>query len=240
MTADEKTAQEKVIQKVTDDKKEETAALSKAPFPEKATPDSAKVMDEPLNIPNASIKSPEEKSPKGKEDASATFKKSGVNSTDTGIKNREKTEKNYDTDPAGSENPQDEIGYIELADEVLAIVAKLAALDVFGVLEMSSGFREGINNFFGKKSPAKGVRVSITGKSCRIAVYIIAEYGYNLPELAMKVQKRVKQSVNELTDYEAETVDVHIEGVMRRPKSNLEESFSREEGRDDGFYFNKE
>lgn len=238
MTADEKTAQEKVIEKVTDKTEERTIATSKAPFSEKVTPGSAKVMDEPLNISDAAMKNME-KNP-DISDASVnsriTEKKIYQEADKQASNIAAETEMENETETPG----EDEIGYIELADEVLAIVAKLAALDVAGILDMSSGFREGINNFFGKKSPAKGVRVSITGKSCRIAVYVVAEYGYNLPELAMKVQKKVRQSVNELTDYEAETVDVHIEGVMRRPKSNLEESFSQEEGRDDGFYFNKE
>ena len=65
---------------------------------------------------------------------------------------------------------EEDLGYIELADDVIAIVASLAALDVPGVLDMSTGFRVGMINFLGKKSLAKGVRVKVTGHSCRIAV----------------------------------------------------------------------
>lgn len=135
------------------------------------------------------------------------------------------------TDDAGEgtgDSGEDDIGYIEVADEVIAIVASLAALDVPGVLEMSTGFREGINNFLGKKSPAKGVRVAVTGKSCRISVYVTVEYGCNIPEVAMKLQKKVKRAVEDMTEYDAEFVDVHIEGVKRRRKSNLEISFAKE------------
>ena len=114
---------------------------------------------------------------------------------------------------------EEDLGYIELADEVIAIVASLAALDVPGVISMSTGFREGISNFLGKKSLAKGVRVKITGHSCRIAVYVTVEYGCNIPEVAMKLQKKVKSAVDEMTEYTAEFVDVHIEGVRRREKS---------------------
>lgn len=48
---------------------------------------------------------------------------------------------------------EEDVGYIEVADEVIGIVASLAALDVPGVIDMSTGFREGISNFLGKKSP---------------------------------------------------------------------------------------
>ncbi len=124
---------------------------------------------------------------------------------------------------------EEELGYIELADDVIAIVASLAALDVPGVLDMSTGFREGISNFLGKKSLAKGVRVKVTGHSCRIAVYVTVEYGCNIPEVAMKLQKKVKSAVDEMTEYTAEFVDVHIEGVKRREKSELEISFNSPE-----------
>ena len=128
-----------------------------------------------------------------------------------------------ENDPSAAEEEED-LGYVELADEV--IVASLAALDVPGVVSMSTGFREGISNFLGKKSLAKGVRVKVTGRSCRIAVYVTVEYGCVIPEVAMKLQKKVKSAVDEMTEYTAEFVDVHIEGVKRREKSELEISFN--------------
>ena len=124
---------------------------------------------------------------------------------------------------------EEELGYIELADDVIAIVASLAALDVPGVVAMTTGFREELSNFLGKKSLAKGVRVKVTGHSCRIAVYVTVEYGCNIPEVAMKLQKKVKSAVDEMTEYTAEYVDVHIEGVRRREKSELEISFNNPE-----------
>ena len=132
---------------------------------------------------------------------------------------------------------EEELGYVELADDVIAIVASLAALDVPGVISMSTGFREGLSNFLGKKSLAKGVRVKVTGHSCRIAVYVTVEYGCNIPEVAMKLQKKVKSAVDEMTEYTAEFVDVHIEGVKRREKSELEISFNNpEEGRSNSLF----
>ena len=138
--------------------------------------------------------------------------------------------------PAAAAEEED-LGYIELADDVIAIVASLAALDVPGVIGMSTGFREGISNFLGKKSLAKGVRVKVTGHSCRIAVYVTVEYGCNIPEVAMKLQKKIKNAVHEMTEYTAEFVDVHVEGVKRREKSALEISFNNpEEGKPDTIF----
>ena len=154
----------------------------------------------------------------------------------------EKESNKYPDQPAtnsatAAEAEEEELGYIELADDVIAIVASLAALDVPGVVSMSTGFREEISNFLGKKSLSKGVRVKVTGHSCRIAVYVTVEYGCNIPEVAMKLQKKVKSAVDEMTEYTAEFVDVHIEGVKRREKSELEISFSNpEENRNNSIF----
>lgn len=149
----------------------------------------------------------------------------------------EKKEPALPPDASAASEQEEELGYIEVADEVIAIVASLAALDVPGVVAMSTGFKEGISNFLGKKSPAKGVRVKVTGRTCRVAVYVTVEYGCNIPEVAMKLQKKVKNAVDEMTDYDAEFVDVHIEGVRRRVKSALELSFSSPEEEHPGNLF---
>lgn len=155
--------------------------------------------------------------------------------TDTKRKGSEPEQ--FPNQPAAVSEEED-LGYIELADDVIAIVASLAALDVPGVVAMSTGFREGISNFLGKKSLAKGVRVKVTGHSCRISVYVTVEYGCNIPEVAMKLQKKIKSSVDEMTEYTAEFVDVHIEGVRRREKSALEISFNNPDEEKQGTIFN--
>ena len=120
------------------------------------------------------------------------------------------------------------IGYIEVADEVISIVASLAACDVTGVVGMSTGFREGISKFFGKSNLAKGVRIKMEGKTVNLFVYVIVAYGTNIPEVGLKIQKRVKEAVESMTEYEVNYVDVHVEGVERRQKSILEKSLEEE------------
>ena len=124
--------------------------------------------------------------------------------------------------------PEPGIGYIEVADEVISIVASLAACDVSGVIGMSTGFREGISKFFGKSNLAKGVRIKMEGKTVNVFVYVIVAYGVNIPEVALKIQRRVKEAVESMTEYEVNYVDVHVEGVERRPKSILEKSLEEE------------
>jgi uncharacterized alkaline shock family protein YloU len=118
------------------------------------------------------------------------------------------------------EHPDPGIGYIEVADEVISIVASLAACDVSGVMGMSTGFREGISKFFGKSNLAKGVRIKMEGKTVNVFVYVIVAYGVNIPEVALKIQKNVKEAVENMTEYEVNYVDVHVEGVERRKKTS--------------------
>ena len=128
---------------------------------------------------------------------------------------------NKNTPPTDTE-PVEEIGDIRVADEVISIVASLAAQEVNGVLCMSSGFREGLNEFLGKEQVDKGVRVVFDGKVVHASVYIIIEYNYSIPEVALEVQEKVKDAIENMTGYDVETVDVHVEGVRRREKTELE------------------
>ena len=129
--------------------------------------------------------------------------------------------------PTGAQEEK-EIGYIEVADEVISIVASLAAQEVPGVVGMSTGIREGISKFLGKNNLAKGVRVRIEqDRSVSVFVYVIVQYGIRIPEIGLKIQERVKQALESMTEYEVNFVDVHVEGVERRRKSDLERDFEQ-------------
>ena len=110
----------------------------------------------------------------------------------------------------------DDIGEIHVADEVICIVASLAAQEVPGVYSMSGGITDEINSFLGKEENAsKGVRLRYEGKMVHVIVYVNLEYGYCFPEVALAVQEKVKKAVEEMTEYEVQFVDVHVEGVMK-------------------------
>jgi uncharacterized alkaline shock family protein YloU len=127
------------------------------------------------------------------------------------------------------ENADAEFGYIEVSDEVISIVASLAACEVPGVVGMSTGFREGISKLLGKSNLAKGVRVKVEpGHSVSLFVYVIVEYGTCIPEIGLKIQEKVKEAVETMTEYEVNYVDVHVEGVELRKRSQLELSLENE------------
>lgn len=117
-----------------------------------------------------------------------------------------------------------EVGDIRIADEVISIVASLAAQEVPGVLSMSGGLADGLSSLLGKQSSSKGVRLSFDGKLVNANVYIIMEYGYCIPEVALVVQERVKEAIETMTGYEVQFVDVNVEGVAKRQEKRLEQT----------------
>lgn len=112
-------------------------------------------------------------------------------------------------------------GEIKIADDVLSITASQAALEVAGVVRMSGGLSDDVAKLIGKEKAAKGVRVTSDGKMLNITVYLEVEYGTNIPELALNVQARVKRNIQDLTGYEVQHVDVHVENVVKTDKEQL-------------------
>lgn len=113
---------------------------------------------------------------------------------------------------------EENIGDVHIADEVVCIVASLAAQEVSGVYSMSGGLTDNINSFLGKENASKGVRIRYEGKQLRVIVYLNLEYGYCFPEVALAVQEKVKKAIEDLTGYDVQFVDVHVEGVIKPNK----------------------
>lgn len=121
---------------------------------------------------------------------------------------------------------QEDYGDIRIADEVISIVASLAAQEVPGVIGMS-GY--GLDRFLGKENASKGVRLKFDGRMVNASVYINVEYGSVIPEIALEVQEKVKEAVEAMTGYEVQFVDVNVEGVARRQETSLEKEATSDE-----------
>lgn len=111
----------------------------------------------------------------------------------------------------------DSYGKVIFADEVVATIAGLAAVEVQGVASMSSGIVEK----FGKKSPSRGVKVEVGEKEAAIDLYVIVEYGVRIPEVAWNIQENVKKAVEMMTGLNVVEVNIYIQGV-NFPRPNKE------------------
>ena len=119
-----------------------------------------------------------------------------------------------------------QIGQIQIADEVIAIIAGLAAAEVEGVHGMSGNFTGDIVEKLGKKNLAKGVKVEVGDTDVSIHMYLIISYGYKIPEIAEQVQQKVKGAIETMTGLTVVEVNLHIAGLYiekQNPKDqNLE------------------
>ena len=140
-----------------------------------------------------------------------------------------KADKKQQTDAEIEDENLEDYGDIRIADEVIRIVASLAAQEVHGVVSMSGGLNDGINRFLGKENASKGVRLKVEGKTVNASIYLNVEYGYCIPEIALEVQEKVKEAVEAMTGYEVQFVDVNVEGVAKRETRELEKEASSDE-----------
>lgn len=116
-----------------------------------------------------------------------------------------------------------EMGTIRIADEVVATIAGLAAVDVEGVAAMSGSFTSGLTEILGRKNLSKGVKVEVGDAEVTVDVSIIVEFGFPIPVVGRNVQSAVKTAVETMTGLKATAINVHVAGVsMKKVKSEEE------------------
>ena len=106
-----------------------------------------------------------------------------------------------------------DLGEIRIANEVVSIVAGLAATEVEGVAGMSGGIASGVAEMLGRKNLSKGVRVEVGEEQAAVDLSIIVDYGVRIPEVAWKIQENVKRAVESMTGLQVVEVNVHVQGV---------------------------
>lgn len=107
----------------------------------------------------------------------------------------------------------EDLGSVQIADEVIAVIAGLAATEVNGVSAMAGNITNELMSKVGVKNLAKGVRVEVIGQKVKIALSLLMDYGYNIPTTCGKVQERVKSTVENMTGLDVTDVNVRIAGV---------------------------
>ncbi|AHD07029.1 Asp23/Gls24 family envelope stress response protein [Paenibacillus larvae] len=106
-----------------------------------------------------------------------------------------------------------DMGSIQIAPEVIEVIAGLATVEVEGVAGMSGGFANGIAEFLGRKNLAKGVKVEVGQKEAAVDVSIVIEYGQRIPEVSNNIQQNIKNAIESMTGLSVVEVNVHIHDV---------------------------
>lgn len=105
------------------------------------------------------------------------------------------------------------MGQVQIADEVVAIITGLAATEVEGVASMAGNITNELVSKLGKKSLSKGIRVKVEDGIVNVNVALNIAYGYSVPKTCKKVQEKVKAAIENMTGLEVEKVDIQIANV---------------------------
>ena len=106
-----------------------------------------------------------------------------------------------------------QLGEVQIADEVVATIAGLAATEVEGVASMAGNITNELISKLGVKNLSKGVKLELNEDEVSISLSLNMTYGYNIPEVSEMVQDRVKNTVENMTGLHVIDVNVSIAGV---------------------------
>ena len=112
------------------------------------------------------------------------------------------------------------LGKIKIAPRVLEIIASIAAVQVKGVNRMRGSFTNSVNELFGHRRSGKGIRLAFNQHHQLVVdIYVYVNYGYSVPQVALKIQDKVKQQLYFMSELSVEAVNVHVSGIV--PKKSV-------------------
>jgi len=116
------------------------------------------------------------------------------------------------------------LGSIRVAEEVVRIIAGMAATEVTGVSSMSGGVVGGIAERLGRKNLSTGVKVEVGETETAVDLSIIVDYGSRIPDVAATIQSAVKTSIEKMTGLRVVEVNVNVQGVAFANETGEEET----------------
>ena len=111
-----------------------------------------------------------------------------------------------------------QLGEVQIADEVVAIIAALAATEVDGVASMAGNITNELVSRLGMKNLSKGVKVEVTEEHVSVNMALNLKYGYSIPDVCEKVQEKVKNAIENMTGLTVLDVNIKIAGVSLEEK----------------------
>ncbi|WLV23528.1 Asp23/Gls24 family envelope stress response protein [Aciduricibacillus chroicocephali] len=107
------------------------------------------------------------------------------------------------------------MGKVEIAPDVIEVIAGIAASEVTGVWSLRGSFAERL----GKKTHSKGVKVDLRDDSIGIDLYAILKMGVSIPAVCQEIQQNIKQSIKSMTSLHVSEVNIHVVGMQAEERS---------------------
>lgn len=112
-----------------------------------------------------------------------------------------------------NKNETEALGTVKIANDVVAMIAGLAATEVDGVNSMSGNITNEWMEKVGMKKQTKGVKVDILEGTVSVDLALTLEYGFNIPTTCNKVQEKVKSAIETMTGFAVSDVNIRIIGI---------------------------
>lgn len=123
----------------------------------------------------------------------------------------------------------EELGDIVIAPEVLEVIIGITTAKIEGVYALRN---KRFSDSLGKKSEGRGVYIDTKDDKIIVEIYVFMAYGVNIPAIANKIQKEVKEAVTQATEIVVDEVNIHVVGIVteKLPRPSFEDLF------DEGFF----
>jgi len=109
-----------------------------------------------------------------------------------------------------------ELGSIELQEDILKTLAGAAAIECYGVVGMASQhiFRDGIAELLGQENYQKGISIQVIDGMVHVDLFVIISFGVRVSEIIREIQKKVKYDLETALKITVESVDVFVQDVQ--------------------------
>jgi len=113
------------------------------------------------------------------------------------------------------EESRTDLGLIRIHKNAIASVASLAALEIDGVKKISGGFAGSFLGLLGKIN-SSAIRVDINkNEEVKIDIPLSIKYGFNIPDIASRVQENVRQALEKMTSLSIKEININVQGIER-------------------------
>src|SRR6056297_3654319 len=113
-------------------------------------------------------------------------------------------------------------GQVHISTDVLSIITSIAAGEIEGVQDASSGFVDEISSLFNKKNYSKGIKIELKEDNVYIDISINVEYGYNIHKVAEAVQQKVTEKIETMTNLNVVSINVNVANVYLKEEEEKE------------------
>ena len=105
------------------------------------------------------------------------------------------------------------LGDVKIADEVVAIIAGLAATEVEGVASMAGNITNELISKMGMKKLSRGVKVDVLEGVVTVSLALNLKYNYSIVDVTARVQEKVKSAIENMTGLEVADINIRVAGV---------------------------